>query len=177
MKQPRKCKNCNKRYDKSKTTWNRLFCRPCHNEYQRNYYRSEKAQTRLRSTEFKERHKQQCQASLERNPENFIRAAYNRIIQTSAGRLRNLTRTVRTITVSRDYLIKLYYRQKGRCALSDLPLVHKVKSPYAISIDRIDHSKEYVKGNIQLVCQLLNFAKARFSNQTVLNFLAEVKDR
>jgi len=43
-----------------------------------------------------------------------------------------------------------------------------------LSIDRIDSSKGYVEGNIQLVCRAVNYAKHALSQQEFIELCKEV---
>ncbi|BBU72779.1 hypothetical protein HWB19_gp133 [Cronobacter phage vB_CsaP_009] len=66
--------------------------------------------------------------------------------------------------LSLDYILKLYDDQKGMCALSGKEMTF-IKIPNSdkvhtnLSIDRIDSSKPYEEGNIQLVCAVTNVMK------------------
>jgi hypothetical protein len=61
-------------------------------------------------------------------------------------------------SVSPKYLWKTLEHQKFRCALSNLPIVMSRENPTA-SLDRIDSSKGYIKGNIQWLHKEINFLK------------------
>lgn len=59
-----------------------------------------------------------------------------------------------------DYIWKIYVRQGKVCALSGLPLdFDKDSDQGMVSIDRIDNNKGYVKRNVQLLHQKVNFMK------------------
>lgn len=61
-----------------------------------------------------------------------------------------------------DYLMDLWESQKGLCALSGVPMTHirgQGNVGTNISIDKIDPNKGYLKGNIQLVCRVINHMK------------------
>ncbi len=63
-----------------------------------------------------------------------------------------------------EFLRSLWEAQQGCCAVSGLAFTdepHKeafVKTPFAPSLDRIDSSRGYLKGNVRLVCIAANFA-------------------
>ena len=72
-----------------------------------------------------------------------------------------------------DDLFDIADQQDWRCALTDEPLEftrggeyfgNKWANPRSCSIDRIDSSKGYIKGNIQLVLWAINYMKAHLSN-------------
>lgn len=70
-------------------------------------------------------------------------------------------------TIDLDYLMKLYEQQGGKCALSgwEMEFVRGGnfkgnKNPKGCTIDRIDNSKGYIAGNVQLACCMPNYLKA-----------------
>tara|TARA_R110002074_G_scaffold246040_1_gene418006 strand:- start:1059 stop:1616 length:558 start_codon:yes stop_codon:yes gene_type:complete len=89
-----------------------------------------------------------------------------------AHELKVMLRRARASTKSRglevdldvEYLSDLWEAQGGHCAVSGLPFTREthtnafVKTPFAPSVDRIDCSKGYLKGNVRLVCVISNFA-------------------
>lgn len=65
-----------------------------------------------------------------------------------------------------DFLLYLYERQKGLCAISGIEMTHITGSgriPTNISIDRIDSNKGYDENNVQLVCRQVNIMKSELS--------------
>jgi hypothetical protein len=73
--------------------------------------------------------------------------------------------------------MELWNNQKGKCALTNITLIlrndEKIK-PNTASLDRIDSSIGYVKGNVQFVAYSINLAKVDFDNQEFIDFLHEV---
>lgn len=66
-----------------------------------------------------------------------------------------------------EYLLKLYYKQDGKCALSGVKMTTIANSGKIytnVSIDRINSSKGYEPDNIQLVCSLVNLMKHDLTN-------------
>lgn len=81
-----------------------------------------------------------------------------------------------------DDVREQYEKQNGICALSGLTIrIPKSsgdrcsKTPDMISVDRIDSGKPYMKGNIQIVCVALNYAKNTFTNEEIQEFLSRIK--
>lgn len=79
------------------------------------------------------------------------------------------------------YLKELFESQNGECAVTQIPLVlnrsgfnKKDKRMDYASLDRIDSSKGYIKGNVQFVCLGINYMKNTFSSQEVLDFLKKI---
>lgn len=77
------------------------------------------------------------------------------------------------------YLKELWESQQGRCAYTGLPLrTRNHKTGRALidvaSLDRIDSSKGYVKGNVQFVSAALNLAKSDLPDSEFRQGLAEL---
>lgn len=62
-------------------------------------------------------------------------------------------------------LLDLWGKQEGLCAYTKLPLQIGANKYDVVSLDRIDSSKGYVVGNIQLVCAAVNVMKMAMSEQ------------
>ena len=66
-----------------------------------------------------------------------------------------------------NYIKELYEAQNGLCSVSGIEMTivsyathdFRIKNPHNISFDRIDSSKGYVPGNVQLVCCIYNYMK------------------
>ncbi len=82
----------------------------------------------------------------------------------------NAARNNKQFLVSIDYLGDLFEAQNGVCALSGLPITLSVSTDHNgnhtdanASVDRIDSSKGYIKGNVQWVHKYVNVLKNGFS--------------
>jgi len=69
-------------------------------------------------------------------------------------------------SVTPEYLQGLYDQQNGKCYYTGLTLevpakrgVSRKRSPYRISLDRLDSSKGYILGNVVLASTFANYAK------------------
>jgi hypothetical protein len=63
--------------------------------------------------------------------------------------------------ISTDDLIEVYKTQRGRCAITNLPMTHSSDNPdFSASIDRIDNDRGYIVTNVQLVCWRCNQMKS-----------------
>lgn len=75
------------------------------------------------------------------------------------------------------YLKQLWEIQKGICPYSKIPMklyptLHQTQFlPSSASLDRIDSTNGYIKGNVQFVCLAMNYAKNRFEHKDFLNFI------
>lgn len=82
-----------------------------------------------------------------------------------------------------EYLKDLWEKQDGECALTGLKLkLHKNGSewskdkhnPWKSSLDRIDTSKGYLKGNVRFVCNIGNLCKNVWTDEVVYEFCKKV---
>lgn len=76
-----------------------------------------------------------------------------------------------------QYLLDMYESQKGLCAISGVKMTyeHNAKTTN-ISIDRIDSKIGYVKGNINLVCYIVNIMKQSFTKKDFIDFCEKIVD-
>ncbi len=58
--------------------------------------------------------------------------------------------------IDKTYLLNIAKIQNFRCAISGIPLVFQSHHPWLASLDRIDPSQGYVKGNVRWVISRLN---------------------
>lgn len=73
--------------------------------------------------------------------------------------------------LSLDYLMFIYNKQKGLCALSGVEMTYQHGEGYIstnMSIDRIDPQVGYIPGNVQLVCRVVNIMKYVSSTDDLL---------
>ena len=71
-----------------------------------------------------------------------------------------------------DDVVQIYDNQNGKCYYTGLEMVLLgAKSPYKISIDRIDSNKNYSVDNCVLCCQCINYAKNMYSVEEFRLFL------
>lgn len=76
-----------------------------------------------------------------------------------------------------DFLLELHQKQQGRCFYSGLQMEcnTEIKSPFRISLDRMDSSIGYTKKNVVLCCCFLNYMKSNFDMEIFKNFLQKIK--
>ena len=89
---------------------------------------------------------------------------------TLKGQLRHRAKAARAravrfqlpFNIDADYLLELWEKQDGKCALSGIPFVlsdgsGSRKQPFRPSVDRIRPTRGYVRGNVRLVATIVNF--------------------
>jgi hypothetical protein len=83
------------------------------------------------------------------------------------------------LNLTLEYLMELWEKQEGKCPYTGWKLKNMKdtsrtsqlsKSPDRASLDRIDSSKGYVKGNVQFVSYMANCAKNEFTSAKLKHF-------
>jgi len=85
----------------------------------------------------------------------------------------------RTMNIDNNCLEEIWSRQGGRCAISGIELIinkgrKSDKHLRLASLDRIDSTKGYLKGNVRFIAVPLNYAKNDYDNDEFSEFLIEV---
>jgi len=84
--------------------------------------------------------------------------------------------------VDRDYIRDLWKSQKGLCKYTGIPLILQNSSGLSVrqfelaSLDRIDNSKGYIRGNLQFVSVSCNYAKGTMTDKEFLEFMEIVQN-
>jgi len=169
-------------------------------EYNRKYYQANKEKCRQRVKEWVEENRDRANEHSRKyragNKELIAQRAKERRNAKSAemskrdkkSRYRNIERTLSTMfnhlkknnkrkwpkghpdLIDVDYLLDLWKAQDGNCIISGHKMLEKNCSLYSVSIDRIDNNFGYIKGNVQLICQGVNLAKNKYSQEEILEF-------
>ena len=79
------------------------------------------------------------------------------------------------VEIEVEYLEDLWEAQNGRCALTGVQMTTKFGSLFAASPDRVDSSRGYVKGNVQLVSKAANLAKGSASDEDLREWIAAIR--
>ena len=80
-----------------------------------------------------------------------------------------------------QYLKNLWETQHGICPYTGIKMnlpentYSKTCNLKRASLDRIDSSLGYIKGNVEFVCLFINLAKNKYSKEKVIQFLLELK--
>ena len=118
-----------------------------------------------------------------------VNKAYNNTGKAMIFRRASVENTLRTIVwharqrakkknlifeIDEEYILNLLKKQDGKCAATGIKLesskanTKKYKSPFTISLDRIDSDKGYTKDNVQLVCIMFNEMKNIYTMKEVI---------
>lgn len=89
--------------------------------------------------------------------------------------LNRVKRRNKNYNITLDDLLNQWIKQDGICPYTKLKLIHprgRDKSePYFIaSLDRVDSTKGYIKGNIQFISMMANFAKNNSTHEQMMKF-------
>jgi hypothetical protein len=87
----------------------------------------------------------------------------------------------RKFLLNYDKFFKIWRKQFNKtglkCPLSGETMTHTLGNGEVltnISVDRIDSSKDYIKGNIQFVCVMANLMKNKYNNKTLLGWSKKI---
>ena len=80
------------------------------------------------------------------------------------------------VTINVDFLLDLFKKQEGLCALSGIKMTWATGKtlPTSISIDRIDNEKGYIEGNVRLVCTAINAFKSTMTDAELLDMASQI---
>ena len=102
------------------------------------------------------------------SPKNFISGVLNHAVR----RKRHLGCDIDLI-----YLMNLYEKQEGKCAISGVEMTYMAgfgRTSTNISIDRIDSSKGYLRGNVQFVCDVVNRMKQDMAQKELYDWCEKI---
>jgi len=95
--------------------------------------------------------------------------------------IKNSKKRNQTYDVDLEYLYSLWNKQNGICPFTKQKIelrTHSYSSienkPYQASLDRIDNTKGYIKGNVRFVSLIFNYSRNTFTDEQVLEFCRQV---
>jgi hypothetical protein len=83
-------------------------------------------------------------------------------------------------SLTSEHLWNLFLKQERKCALSGVEIYFSKRckptkdDPQTASLDRIDSSKGYIRGNVQWVHKYVNNMKMSLSEETLLDYCAKI---
>lgn len=171
----RTCRECGATSDKTKFKKGKNLCVPCSSQYMREW--KEKNKERIKAyrsqPEVRKARQENVRRAVQRSPEAFLRTLWHHIRKYSKQKRKNLKKAVLVVTITYQDLLDLWQSQNGLCALTHTQMDHVFNSLKTVSVDRINSSKGYIPGNVQLVCKWVNLAKQDASNQDMKDVLLE----
>ena len=119
----------------------------------------------------------------EKQLEHLKKISSNRIDEFTPFKytFRSIKKRFKDVNVTLEDLKKQWELQKGICPFTGFKLIlphdsniHEIDYFHRASLDRIDSSKGYVKGNIQFISTPINLMKNNKSDESVKSFLKEI---
>jgi hypothetical protein len=172
------CRTCKSEKDEEEFHWHRRTgdkatrkstCSECCKAYQRIYYSANRQKIRARREKDPER------LATMRRYDHQRRATLDGFLSALLSTKRNHCRRARIpCTITINDLHELYRYQRGRCCITrrELEWGSGERTPFRLSLDRLDSAHGYVPGNIRLVTLHANLARAEFSDR-YLQLLAQ----
>jgi hypothetical protein len=149
------------RYDFGKSPRNR--CKKCLNRYQKEYA------IKLGS-EYREQRRKLSEKRRNKNPVLFY-------VQ---ERISGYRRQDPESDLSTDYLVELWEKQMGLCYYTGVPMVFAkvgIPLPNSTSLDKLDPSIGYKRGNVVWACYQVNTSKGHRSEREFYDFCKLVLER
>lgn len=120
-----------------------------------------------------------CKACANKNPDNSAHKGwYKGVLRKSFAHKYKTNAELRNIewNLSFEYLADLLIEQDFKCALSGLD-IQAMDINNNASLDRIDSSFGYVKGNVQWVTSKINMMKQQYTQQEFIELCVAVADK
>lgn len=185
---PNICRKCKAhRGSKPFSKWANV-CLECKRKYNKEYNIENKDKISQQHRDSYQRNRKKriaaVRAAYQRSPEAFLRAQMHHLTKLvnqakkGKGQSHRLVKAgglIITVEIDLPFLLSLWTSQQGRCALSGLPMTHRFNDLCASSIDRKDSSLGYIPGNVQLVCQWVNRAKNKHSDEEMRGVLEALR--
>lgn len=150
-----------------------LFCIKCENYKEESCFSNRKD---LSIRNYKSYDCRECASIARKNDYIKIKERKLKSLNTLDGYLKTVIQHAKhrglEFDITIDDLIDLYKKQKGLCFYTKQKLTHilgKGKIHTNISLDRIDNSKGYIKGNIQLTTRVINIMKNDSTESEFIN--------
>lgn len=106
-------------------------------------------------------------------------APFRKFIRSS--KYRTIATNKEASDLTAEYLLEIWNSQNGKCKFTNWDLIlpkntsHSVEYiPNKASIDRIDNSRGYIKGNVRFIALMANLARQSFSDDQVVEFCKAV---
>ena len=94
------------------------------------------------------------------------------------SKLRNLCTKARNrnreCEIDEFYLFDIWESQSGLCVYSGIQMTLDTKCYNTVSLDRIDSTKDYLRGNVQLVCSAVNKMKQEYSEELFIHLCTSI---
>jgi hypothetical protein len=150
-------KDCSK--DSSRKLGYKNLCKKCASVIASEYYTKNVVKIRTRITAYSH---------------SYVPLKHRNILSRLKALCTHAKNRKKEIDIDWQYLEEIWNQQSGLCAYSGEPLVVQANFPNTVSLDRIDSSKGYLRGNVQLVCAAVNRMKQEFSEEMFLDYCEKI---
>lgn len=155
-----------------------ILCTECGKYLDESNFTNRSGMTHRKNKDYKCR---SCSSHKKKVEYNVKRPAKIKYLKTLNGFLKNLLQASKNRKRSKilernidfEYLLDLYLLQNGKCAISGInmtTIAGEGNVPTNISVDRINSDIGYIKGNIQLVCRIVNTMKTDLSMDSFIDW-------
>lgn len=168
------CDNCGEIHQKPESEYNRNARMNRHNFCSRSC-----------SVKFCNKYITKEYSTSDKNLENLHRYRENRRTELTpfSYSMRSIRSRYKDYDVDSQYLKEIWDSQNGICPYSGIKLVlpefnntNKNDVRYRASVDRIDSSLGYIRGNIQFISTPINYMKNTMSNEDTIEYLKQIAD-
>lgn len=174
------CKTCTKcgaekllsefgKSGKTTGTGHKSVCKVCLAHQLRNWREANPDKAKEQDKQYRGANKQKISIKNKRRYTNLtLDEKFEQLLKTAQRR-----KTVE-VFISIQHIKDAWEKQDGRCAYTKLPLTSEAHQLNTVSLDRVDSNKDYVEGNIQLVCVPINRMKLDYSEEQFINLCSLV---
>ena len=170
---------------KAKRDGKRSECKPCAQSASRLYSEANPEKRKASEKASRDRHRvvrcERVKSYYRENPDKRRESQRKTLrLRWQAGALNSARSTARArgyaFDLTQEYLLELFERQGGRCYWLGIPMVPSVekRDPRRPSVDRIDASKGYVKGNVAIACTFANMGRSATEHDKFRAFITEL---
>lgn len=124
-------------------------CKACHDAYTKIYYEKNKDKIVQYRVDYNR--------SNTRKQYRDLDSRFNLLVKSASYRKKF------EVSITPEYLKEVWWKQQGQCVYTKLPLLATANQFNTVSLDRIDSSKGYVEGNVQLICSAVNKMKQDYT--------------
>ncbi len=157
---------------------NNLFCIKCKSYKKEEEFYNRNDYENLKYRNFKSTICKKCQTVKNKIVTDRYRETVDGTLRENLRRAKNSCKKRQLeYNIDLNYIRNLYKSQDGKCALSGVALEpFGYYNSSTISIDRIDSTKGYIIGNIQLVCWVVNQMKNDLSIKELINWCNSITE-
>lgn len=104
----------------------------------------------------------------------WCKQCFSSRVENMEGRVKAWKSNAKTRKIPFDITLDYLNTLPRTCYYTDVPLVFEMNKPNTISLDRLDSSKGYVKGNVVFCSSDINYMKSDFTYKQFLSLCRKV---